>query len=139
MGAWEVALREEGGRNILYGRRFIWGRQSSGINTMCLRARQVPGVPIPSLSLATPARCGGLVVRSRLRGRRVSGSKPDSTEDPPLKWTGCTLNHTYSVKCSAVSVVQKFGDGLPTQGSSSLEVRPKVAFKLQLLQNGTLI
>ncbi|GBN31246.1 hypothetical protein AVEN_189276-1, partial [Araneus ventricosus] len=26
---------------------------------------------------------GGLVVRSRLRGRRVLGSKPDSTEDPP--------------------------------------------------------
>ncbi|GBN58246.1 hypothetical protein AVEN_144231-1 [Araneus ventricosus] len=26
---------------------------------------------------------GGLVVRSRLWGRRVPGSKPDSTEDPP--------------------------------------------------------
>ncbi|GBN81358.1 hypothetical protein AVEN_263796-1, partial [Araneus ventricosus] len=27
--------------------------------------------------------CGGLVVRSRLWGRRAPGSKPDSTEDPP--------------------------------------------------------
>ncbi|GBM11712.1 hypothetical protein AVEN_75661-1 [Araneus ventricosus] len=26
---------------------------------------------------------GGLVVKSRLWGRRVPGSKPDSTEDPP--------------------------------------------------------
>ncbi|GBO34342.1 hypothetical protein AVEN_123619-1 [Araneus ventricosus] len=26
---------------------------------------------------------GGLVVRSRLWGRRVPGSRPDSTEDPP--------------------------------------------------------
>ncbi|GBM79988.1 hypothetical protein AVEN_47456-1 [Araneus ventricosus] len=26
---------------------------------------------------------GGLVVRSRLWGRKVPGSKPDSTEDPP--------------------------------------------------------
>ncbi|GBL83122.1 hypothetical protein AVEN_165340-1 [Araneus ventricosus] len=26
---------------------------------------------------------GGLVVRSRPRDRRVAGSKPDSTEDPP--------------------------------------------------------
>ncbi|GBM49041.1 hypothetical protein AVEN_120644-1, partial [Araneus ventricosus] len=26
---------------------------------------------------------GGLVVKSRLRGRRVPGSKPDSTKDPP--------------------------------------------------------
>ncbi|GBN40809.1 hypothetical protein AVEN_16221-1, partial [Araneus ventricosus] len=26
---------------------------------------------------------GSLVVRSRLRGRRAPGSKPDSTEDPP--------------------------------------------------------
>ncbi|GBL73201.1 hypothetical protein AVEN_159266-1 [Araneus ventricosus] len=26
---------------------------------------------------------GGLVVRSRLWGRRVPGSKPDSTDDPP--------------------------------------------------------
>ncbi|GBM02425.1 hypothetical protein AVEN_76477-1 [Araneus ventricosus] len=30
-----------------------------------------------------PGGRGGLVVRSRLWGRRVPGSKPDSTEDPP--------------------------------------------------------
>ncbi|GBO37761.1 hypothetical protein AVEN_99129-1, partial [Araneus ventricosus] len=28
----------------------------------------------------------GLVVRSRIRVWRVPGSKPDSTEDPPLMW-----------------------------------------------------
>ncbi|GBO24103.1 hypothetical protein AVEN_213340-1 [Araneus ventricosus] len=27
--------------------------------------------------------CSGLVARPRLRDRRVAGSKPDSTEDPP--------------------------------------------------------
>ncbi|GBM29221.1 hypothetical protein AVEN_30252-1 [Araneus ventricosus] len=30
-----------------------------------------------------PGGRGGLVVRSRLWGRRAPGSKPDSTEDPP--------------------------------------------------------
>ncbi|GBM13799.1 hypothetical protein AVEN_50144-1 [Araneus ventricosus] len=32
--------------------------------------------------LSTSPGCGGLVLGSRLRGRRVPDSKPDSTEDP---------------------------------------------------------
>ncbi|GBM71419.1 hypothetical protein AVEN_185725-1 [Araneus ventricosus] len=36
--------------------------------------------------------CGGLVVRSRPQGRKVPGSKPDSTEEPPRKRVWCTLN-----------------------------------------------
>ncbi|GBN15628.1 hypothetical protein AVEN_51242-1 [Araneus ventricosus] len=36
----------------------------------------------------------GLVVKSRLWGRRVPGSKLDSTEDPPCIWACCTLNLT---------------------------------------------
>ncbi|GBM90656.1 hypothetical protein AVEN_141686-1 [Araneus ventricosus] len=36
----------------------------------------------PASSPSIPGR-GGLVVRSRLWGRRVPGSRPDSTEDPP--------------------------------------------------------
>ncbi|GBN97336.1 hypothetical protein AVEN_124847-1 [Araneus ventricosus] len=36
----------------------------------------------------------GLVERSQLRDRRVPGSKPGSTEDPPLMWDCCKLNHT---------------------------------------------
>ncbi|GBL89048.1 hypothetical protein AVEN_255191-1 [Araneus ventricosus] len=48
--------------------------------------------------------CGGLVVSSRLRGRRVPGSKPDSTEEPPCKWVWCTLNPSgpnFLVWCGA--------------------------------------
>ncbi|GBM33585.1 hypothetical protein AVEN_181830-1 [Araneus ventricosus] len=39
---------------------------------------------------------GGLEVRSRPQ-RRVPGSKPDSSEDPPYV-TLCVLNHTWEVK-----------------------------------------
>ncbi|GBM99392.1 hypothetical protein AVEN_16057-1, partial [Araneus ventricosus] len=30
-----------------------------------------------------------------LRGRRIPGSKPDSTEDPPCICTCCMPNHTW--------------------------------------------
>ncbi|GBM15878.1 hypothetical protein AVEN_258424-1 [Araneus ventricosus] len=36
----------------------------------------------------------GLVVKSRLRGRKFPGLKPDSTEDLPRVWACCMLNHT---------------------------------------------
>ncbi|GBM68579.1 hypothetical protein AVEN_234028-1, partial [Araneus ventricosus] len=39
---------------------------------------------------------GGLVVRSRLRGWTVPGSKPDSTEDPPSKWLEKHRVNTFS-------------------------------------------
>ncbi|GBM15550.1 hypothetical protein AVEN_57837-1, partial [Araneus ventricosus] len=37
---------------------------------------------------------GDLVVKSRLQIQGVPGSKPDSTEDPPVTWACCALNHT---------------------------------------------
>ncbi|GBO24811.1 hypothetical protein AVEN_188776-1 [Araneus ventricosus] len=61
-------------------------------------------------------------------GRRVAGSKPDSTEDPScigpvalvlctvLYWTCCTV--TYD-KRPPVGVARNFGDWVPTQASSS--------------------
>ncbi|GBN26897.1 hypothetical protein AVEN_167697-1 [Araneus ventricosus] len=55
-------------------------------------------------------------MRSRPRGRRVPGSKPDSTEDPP------DLLHVKShvvAKRSPAGVVRKFGEGVPDQVSSS--------------------
>ncbi|GBN09558.1 hypothetical protein AVEN_213317-1, partial [Araneus ventricosus] len=59
---------------------------------------------------------GGLVVRSRPRGRRVRGSKPDSTEELPCKGV---LVHAKSVgaKCPSVGEVRKFGEGVPSQVS----------------------
>ncbi|GBN97226.1 hypothetical protein AVEN_82096-1 [Araneus ventricosus] len=88
-------------------------------------------------------RCG-LVVGSRLWGRRVAGSKPDSTEDPPcmgpaaleIMRSGQTLSRLCGVeawrgRCQTrrrprrLTVVQNY------------EIRPKIA--LVLLQNGTLI
>ncbi|GBM25987.1 hypothetical protein AVEN_223121-1 [Araneus ventricosus] len=56
---------------------------------------------------------GGLVVRSRLWGRRAPGSKPDSTEDPPC------MGHVKSyvvVKRPPVGVAWKFGEGGASSG-----------------------
>ncbi|GBL98709.1 hypothetical protein AVEN_8613-1 [Araneus ventricosus] len=74
---------------------------------------------------------GGLVVRSRLRSRRASGSKSDSTEDPPCMWACCTPNPTPWIKRPLNGVV-------PVQGSSSTsgsklqessQISPRVASK----------
>ncbi|GBN29884.1 hypothetical protein AVEN_178989-1 [Araneus ventricosus] len=84
---------------------------------------------------------GGLVGRARLRGRRVPGSKPDSTEDPPcigpvereiirrgpnvlpLVWFG-SLERGCQLRCRPRHLTEIQND----------EVRPKIA--LVLLQNG---
>ncbi|GBM55142.1 hypothetical protein AVEN_207026-1 [Araneus ventricosus] len=60
---------------------------------------------------------GSLVLRSRLWGRRASGSKPDSTEDPPC------MEHAKSylgAKRPPVGVARKFEERAPDQASSSL-------------------
>ncbi|GBL85858.1 hypothetical protein AVEN_63187-1 [Araneus ventricosus] len=54
----------------------------------------------------------GLVVNCLLWGRRFSGSKPDSVEDPPCMWVWYTLNQTSWVKRPPDGVV-------PVQVSSS--------------------
>ncbi|GBM90642.1 hypothetical protein AVEN_213561-1 [Araneus ventricosus] len=43
----------------------------------------IPNAPSSILYYYRNQSRGGLVARSRLWGRRVPGSKPDSTEDPP--------------------------------------------------------
>ncbi|GBL96376.1 hypothetical protein AVEN_43698-1 [Araneus ventricosus] len=86
---------------------------------------------------------GGLVVRSRPRGRRVPGSKSDSSEDPPLM--GSLHGKLYVVaKCRPVGVVRKFGEGCQLRCRprhltefENYKVSPKIA--LVFLQNGTLI
>ncbi|GBO18871.1 hypothetical protein AVEN_164753-1 [Araneus ventricosus] len=100
---------------------------------------------IAGLSIPTNIRGrGGLVVRCRLRDRRVPGSKPDSTKDPPCMWTRCMCNHTYGVKSPPADAMRKFGEGAPAQVSSSssdcgskYKVRPKIV--LVSLQNGPFI
>ncbi|GBN76262.1 hypothetical protein AVEN_134484-1 [Araneus ventricosus] len=59
-----------------------------------------------------PSGRGGLVVRSRPRDRRVAGSKPDSTEDPPCMGP-------VVAKRPPVGVAREFGEGVPAQVSSS--------------------
>ncbi|GBL81539.1 hypothetical protein AVEN_143787-1 [Araneus ventricosus] len=56
---------------------------------------------------------------SRLRGRRVSGLKPDSIEDPPRMWAWFTLYLTSCVKRPSTNVVRKFGEGMFAQELSS--------------------
>ncbi|GBM57579.1 hypothetical protein AVEN_85446-1 [Araneus ventricosus] len=83
---------------------------------------------------------GVLVVRSRFRGRRVPGSKPDSTEDPSCMWACCVINHTQGVKrTSRWRGAEDLRRGMPAQmsssssnGGSKCEVGPKIA--LELLQ-----
>ncbi|GBM01858.1 hypothetical protein AVEN_218978-1 [Araneus ventricosus] len=42
------------------------------------------------------------------RGRKVSGSKPDSAEDSPYIRGSCTLNHMLGAKHPPAGVVWKF-------------------------------
>ncbi|GBM41090.1 hypothetical protein AVEN_28861-1 [Araneus ventricosus] len=50
------------------------------------------------------------MVRSRFRGRRVPGLKPNSTKDPPCMCAWCTLNLPSWIKRLSVGVVRKFGE-----------------------------
>ncbi|GBO08880.1 hypothetical protein AVEN_140990-1 [Araneus ventricosus] len=85
---------------------------------------------------------GGLVARSRLWGRRVPGSKPDSTEDPscigPTAFT--RSGQTSSRWCGAEAWrggCQLRCRPCPRTAVQNYEVRPKIA--LALLQNETLL
>ncbi|GBN14357.1 hypothetical protein AVEN_36723-1 [Araneus ventricosus] len=61
---------------------------------------------------------GGLMVRSPLWGRRVPGSKPDSTEDPPCM--GPVARQVIrSCQTPTVGVAWKLGERVPAQVSSS--------------------
>ncbi|GBN52812.1 hypothetical protein AVEN_224885-1 [Araneus ventricosus] len=73
-----------------------------------------------------------LVGRSHFLGLESSGSKPDSTEDPPNIWACCTLNHPAVTKrlpvgaagvqvCRGQQVSSRLSDL-----SSKLRVRPKI-------------
>ncbi|GBL74700.1 hypothetical protein AVEN_243582-1 [Araneus ventricosus] len=104
--------------------------------------RLVPGSSIPPFPLIVTGG-GGLVVRCRLWGWSIPGSKPDSTEQPPctgplarqiirresnvlsLVWCG-SLERWCQLRCRPrhLTVVQNY------------DVRPKIA--LVLLQSGTL-
>ncbi|GBN07393.1 hypothetical protein AVEN_10064-1, partial [Araneus ventricosus] len=62
---------------------------------------------------------GGLVVRSRLWGQWVPGSRPDSTEDPPCT-RGLLHAKSYVVaKRPPAGVAWKLGEGVPAQVPSS--------------------
>ncbi|GBM07503.1 hypothetical protein AVEN_100708-1 [Araneus ventricosus] len=55
--------------------------------------RQAAKIVIKFIAKVRTGRCG-LVIRSRLWGRRTPGSKPDSTAGPPCMGGCCSLNHT---------------------------------------------
>ncbi|GBM93524.1 hypothetical protein AVEN_168013-1 [Araneus ventricosus] len=69
---------------------------------------------------------GSLVLRSRLQGRKVPGSKPVSTEEPPCtgpySYIAAVLSYTSERPHVLSDVVRKFGE---VSSSSSDEVRPK--------------
>ncbi|GBL72722.1 hypothetical protein AVEN_127956-2-1, partial [Araneus ventricosus] len=84
--------------------------------------------------------CGGLMVRRRLRSRRVRGSKPDSTEDPPCLRACCALNYTYGANVLQLGCCGRLEKGLQLRRpprDQNYEICSKLA--LALLQNGTLI
>ncbi|GBN71811.1 hypothetical protein AVEN_243870-1 [Araneus ventricosus] len=87
---------------------------------------------------------GGIVVRFRPQGWRVSGTKSDSTEDTACMWARCKLKLMSWVKRPPSGVVRKFGEGVHFMSRprhltavQNDEVRPQIA--LVLLQNGMLI
>ncbi|GBL95643.1 hypothetical protein AVEN_24844-1 [Araneus ventricosus] len=63
--------------------------------------------------LQCDAKCGPPLPRCKvwLRSWTASGSKSDSSEDPPCLWTWFTLKLTW-IKCPPVGVVLKFGKGV---------------------------
>ncbi|GBM02037.1 hypothetical protein AVEN_209734-1 [Araneus ventricosus] len=82
--------------------------------------------------------CGGLLIRCRLRGQKVPGSRPDSIEEPRLSMFGAVKS--VGVKCPPASMARKFGEvdagsDVVLTAVQYYEVRPKRAFVL--LQNGT--
>ncbi|GBM50750.1 hypothetical protein AVEN_144171-1 [Araneus ventricosus] len=62
---------------------------------------------------------GGLMVGCRLRWRMFQGSTPDFTENPRCMWAYWALNHIEWVKYPSAGVVRRFGEGEPSQVSSS--------------------
>ncbi|GBN81896.1 hypothetical protein AVEN_67129-1 [Araneus ventricosus] len=64
------------------------------------------GIGFRTLELSGSEDRGGQVVRSRLWGQRVPGSKPYATEDPPLHAKSYVV-----VKCPPLGVAWKFGEG----------------------------
>ncbi|GBM82536.1 hypothetical protein AVEN_173514-1, partial [Araneus ventricosus] len=62
-------------------------------------------------------RCG---LKSWLQGWKVSGSKPNSTEDPPCICAGLLhIRSNIGAKRPPADVLWKFGEGLPDQVSFS--------------------
>ncbi|GBN91544.1 hypothetical protein AVEN_161668-1, partial [Araneus ventricosus] len=95
------------------------------------------------LHIRSVGSCGDLVVRFRLSGRRVLGSKADSNEDPPCMWAYCTLNYTKGAKRPPSGVVRNLDEEAPAQASSwssdhgsklrgSTQNSPRVASKLDV-------
>ncbi|GBM97570.1 hypothetical protein AVEN_143801-1 [Araneus ventricosus] len=89
---------------------------------------------------------GSLVVKYRLQGRRVPGSKPDSTEDPRCMWACSSLNHTCGLndllllQCGVeawTGMLQLRCRPRHLTAAQNYEVRPKIA--LMFFQNGALI
>ncbi|GBN40132.1 hypothetical protein AVEN_251699-1 [Araneus ventricosus] len=83
--------------------------------------------------------CGGLVVRTRPRGRRFPGLKPDSTEEPPCNRFWCTSNPSGQMSSCWCGSLERGSQlrcrPLHLTAVQNYEVRSKIA--LVLLQNGT--
>ncbi|GBL73976.1 hypothetical protein AVEN_230902-1 [Araneus ventricosus] len=79
-----------------FAKGLMWlKQQTDSDSTEFMLLKQLP-------DRAAERRRGGLVLWSRLRGRRVLDSKPDSTADPPCLWIW--------YKCPPAGVVQKLGE-----------------------------
>ncbi|GBM20720.1 hypothetical protein AVEN_105953-1 [Araneus ventricosus] len=84
---------------------------------------------------------------SRLRDRRIPGSKPDPTKDPSCMCVCCTFNLTARITRAPAGVVQKFGEGDATsvvifvilprfEGRVSSQNSPRIALKW-VVDNGS--
>ncbi|GBM01759.1 hypothetical protein AVEN_271995-1 [Araneus ventricosus] len=66
---------------------------------------------------------GGLVIRSNLRGRRVSGSKPDSSENPPCMWLLQVALYVEGQTSSRWRDAEAWRRGMPAQVLNSTSKR----------------
>ncbi|GBO24479.1 hypothetical protein AVEN_268091-1 [Araneus ventricosus] len=73
---------------------------------------------------------GGLVVRPQPRDRKVAGSKPDSTEDPP--WCDSGFGHKLAQKLDDLGL-QVFAGCLNPDGEGAKSLKKTASAKLQVL------
>ncbi|GBL57887.1 hypothetical protein AVEN_160927-1 [Araneus ventricosus] len=102
----------------------VIGYEDSGLNTRAI-----------AVAVVQMTGCFGRAGKttSRIRGRRVPSSKPDSAEGPPCLWAWCTLNLSRRLNALPLAGAAAWKDGCKIRCRPShltvvqnYEFRPKI-------------